>query len=41
MFNDVKFIDALPGHLPPDMASQARLPLLLERSREVIRIGTA
>ena len=25
------FIDALPGHLPPDSASQARLPILMER----------
>ena len=40
MFNDPQFIDALPGHLSPDMASQARLPLLLERIREIIRIAT-
>lgn len=25
------FIDALPGHLPPDAASQSRLPMLLHR----------
>jgi hypothetical protein len=24
------FMDALPGHLPPDPASQDRLPLLIE-----------
>ena len=40
MFNDPQFIDALPGHHSPDMASQARLPLLLERIREIIRIAT-
>jgi hypothetical protein len=27
------FLDALPGHLPPDFASQARLPLILKRLR--------
>jgi hypothetical protein len=40
MFNDPKFVDALPGHLLPDMASQARLPLLLEQIREIIQIAT-
>jgi hypothetical protein len=29
------FLDALPGHLPPDSASQARLPLILERIRTI------
>jgi predicted nucleotidyltransferase len=28
---DALFIDALPGHLPGDEASQARVPLVLER----------
>lgn len=31
LLNDRKFIDALPGHLFHDPASQARLPLVLER----------
>jgi len=29
------FLDALPGHLPGDTASQARLPILLERMRNI------
>lgn len=29
------FLDALPGHLPPDNASQLRLPLLTERLRQI------
>lgn len=29
------FVDALPGHLPGDEASQQRLPLLLERLRDI------
>jgi hypothetical protein len=33
-----EFLDALPGHLPGDTASQQRLPLLMDRLR---RISTA
>lgn len=40
LFKTPKFIDALPGHLPPDMASQARLPLMLDRIQEIMRIAT-
>lgn len=29
------FLHALPGHLPPDAASQARLPLILARIRDI------
>ena len=29
------FVDTLPGHLPPDAASQARLPLLMERLKQI------
>lgn len=29
------FLDALPGHLPPDLASQERLPLLLQTIRSL------
>jgi hypothetical protein len=29
------FLDALPGHLPPDTASQQRLPIILKRLREL------
>src|SRR5258708_40091278 len=31
LIRDRSFIDALPGHLPPDPASQARIPILHER----------
>lgn len=34
-----EFRDALPGHLPPDQASQARLPLLIQRMTEISKIG--
>ncbi|HEY2516376.1 MAG TPA: hypothetical protein VGI39_36145 [Polyangiaceae bacterium] len=33
------FRDALPGHLPGDAASQARLPLLLERLHALAALG--
>jgi len=33
------FLDALPGHLSPDRASQARLPLLIKRLREIAEIS--
>jgi hypothetical protein len=32
---DTIFLDALSGHLPPDAASQARLPLLTERIKQL------
>jgi hypothetical protein len=35
---DGRFIDALPGCLPPDGASQARLPLLAQRLHEIAAI---
>ncbi|MFC1812357.1 hypothetical protein ACFL03_06655 [Thermodesulfobacteriota bacterium] len=31
------FIEALPGHLPPDRFSQERLPLLIGRMREIAK----
>lgn len=31
LLRDAKFTDALPGHLPGDVASQARMPLVLDR----------
>lgn len=33
-----EFRDALPGHLPPDRTSQARLPLLIKRMVEISKI---
>jgi hypothetical protein len=35
---DQRFIDALPGCLPPDAASQSRLPLLVQRLHEIASI---
>jgi hypothetical protein len=29
------FLDALPGHVPPDASSQARIPLIMEVSRSL------
>jgi predicted nucleotidyltransferase len=39
LLGDPAFIDALPGHLPPDEASQARLPVLLDRLRRIAVAG--
>jgi predicted nucleotidyltransferase len=39
MLNKPAFMDALPGHLPPDDASQARLPLLTERLSQIAALG--
>ncbi|MDW7709047.1 MAG: hypothetical protein SCH98_01135 [Deferrisomatales bacterium] len=33
------FLEAVPGHLPPDAASQARTPIVLERAREVATLA--
>lgn len=35
LLGEPDFLDALPGHLPPDPASQQRLPLLLSRLRAI------
>lgn len=32
------FLDALPGHLPPDFASQQRVPMLMERIKAVANL---
>jgi len=29
------FVEALPGHLPPDAASQARLQIIIDRLRQI------
>jgi hypothetical protein len=34
---DPRFLEALPGHLPGDAASQARLPLIVARIQELAR----
>jgi hypothetical protein len=33
-----EFLDALPGHLPPDEASQQRLPIVEDRMRQIADI---
>ena len=33
------FLDALPGHLPGDAGSQARLPMLVTRLQEMVEAG--
>lgn len=33
------FLNALPGHLPGDPVSQARVPLILERMRQISRLA--
>ena len=35
LMKERSFLDALPGHLPSDSVSQARLPLLIERIRAI------
>lgn len=35
---DPAFMHALPGHLPPDEASQARLPLLIKSIQNIARL---
>ncbi|WP_233189447.1 hypothetical protein [Geothermobacter hydrogeniphilus] len=37
--NDEAFLQALPGHLPPDPASQQRLPMLLDRCAMIANMG--
>jgi hypothetical protein len=32
---DDEFLDSIPGHLSPDRAGQARLPLLIKRLGEI------
>lgn len=39
LLNDGRFLSALPGHLPSDTGSQARLPILLLRLRAIAGMG--
>lgn len=41
LFNNVRFREALPGHMPGDEASQARLPIILDRIRQIASLGEA
>ena len=39
LLRDSRFFDALPGHLPPDPSSQARVGLLMQRIEAIARIS--
>lgn len=39
LLNNRHFKEALPGHLPPDMAGQARLGVVMERIRRIVEDG--
>jgi hypothetical protein len=39
MLNTASFIDALPGYLLPDSASQSRMSIVLERLTEISKVG--
>jgi len=39
LLTDRRFVDALPGHLPPDEASQARLPDLLIKIQKISELS--
>ena len=38
MIKNERFLEAIPGHLPGDAASQARLPLIIERIDALARL---
>lgn len=38
LLTDRSFVDALPGHLPPDGASQARLPDLMRKIQNIAEL---
>ena len=37
---DDLFLEALPGHLLPDQASQGRLSIILERIKKIVEFGS-
>ena len=39
LIENPRFREALPGNMPPDEASQARAPLILDRMREIAAFG--
>jgi hypothetical protein len=41
LLTDRRFVDALPGHLPPDGASQARLPDLLIKIQHISELAVS
>ena len=39
LLRNSRFLEALPGSMPPDGASQSRVPIILERMREIATLG--
>jgi hypothetical protein len=39
LLDNKRFLEALPGNMPPDEASQARVPIILERMRAIAALG--
>jgi len=39
LIDNPRFLEALPGNMPPDGASQARVPIILERMIEIAGLG--
>ena len=39
LLKEPRFLDALPGHLLPDDASQARIPLLMQRLKGLSQVA--
>ena len=39
LLDNQRFREALPGNMPPDEASQARVPIILERMSEIAALG--
>lgn len=39
LLKNTRFLDSLPGHLPPDAASQQRLPIVLRRIRAIAALA--
>lgn len=38
LLEDNEFLDALPGHLPPDEASQKRMPIIEDRMSQIVEM---
>ncbi|MEN8136157.1 MAG: hypothetical protein ABFS18_11575 [Thermodesulfobacteriota bacterium] len=39
LIDNQSFREALPGNMPPDEASQARVPMIMERMQEIVALG--
>ncbi len=36
LLKESRFLEALPGHMPGDAASQARVPIIVERLKAIV-----